>query len=163
MGNTVVKQLQAGNIGSVLVNSKLPTNLLMFLLPLCDSKQVPVVGLDNLDIVTKSAMGFSCTVLGFMKDVNQGTNYFYEVNNTIMTASMQFGHSKCVDVALHTIQRSSPKDPPTTSNKTNMTEQCTIQNVHLKRKSSSNRVFIPVGKITSPVEDPPEQAPPRKK
>merc|ERR1712083_383342 len=82
--NCVVKQLQSNNVSSVIVNSKLPTNLLMFLLPLCKSKQVAVVGLDKLDIVTKEAMGFSSTVIGLTVGVEQEVNCFHEVSRLII-------------------------------------------------------------------------------
>ena len=55
----VIKQLQSNSLNSDIVNSKLPTNLLRFLLPLCQSKQVAVLGLDSLDMLTKSVLGFS--------------------------------------------------------------------------------------------------------
>jgi len=148
--NSVVKQLQADNISSVIVNSKLPSNLLMFLLPLCKSKQVAVVGLDKLDLVTKAAMGFSSTVIGLTLDVKQELNYFNEVSRLIMEVWKQVAKEDIVQKSSIGVEVSAEEninkgaiDTVIKSKKDQEVGQCKIRNFHLKRKSCSERAFIP--------------------
>jgi len=148
--NSVVKQLQADNISSVIVNSKLPSNLLMFLLPLCKSKQVAVVGLDKLDLVTKAAMGFSSTVIGLTLDVKQELNYFNEVSRLIMEVWKQVVNEDIVQKSSVRVEVSAEEnvnkgatDTVIKSKKDQEVGQCKIRNFHLKRKSCSERAFIP--------------------
>jgi len=150
--NSVVKQLQADNISSVIVNSKLPSNLLMFLMPLCKSKQVAVVGLDKLDLVTKAAMGFSSTVIGLTLDVKQELNYFNEVSRLIMEVWKQVAKEDIVQKSSIGVEVSAEEngnkgavDTVIKSNKDQELGQCKIRNFHLKRKSCSERAFIPDG------------------
>ena len=150
--NSVVKQLQADNISSVIVNSKLPSNLLMFLLPLCKSKQVAVVGLDKLDLVTKAAMGFSSTVIGLTLEVKQELNYFNEVSRLIMEVWKQVAKEDIVQKSSIGVEVSAEEnsnkgaiDSVIKSKKDQEAGQCKIRNFHLKRKSCSERAFIPDG------------------
>ena len=148
--NSVVKQLQADNISSVIVNSKLPSNLQMFLLPLCKSKQVAVVGLEKLDLVTKAAMGFSSTVIGLTLDVKQELNYFNEVSRLIMEVWKQEAKEDIVQKSSFVVEVSAEENgnkgaihTVIRSNKDQEVGQCKIRNFHLKRKSCSERAFIP--------------------
>jgi len=148
--NSVVKQLQADNISSVIVNSKLPSNLQMFLLPLCKSKQVAVVGLEKLDLVTKAAMGFSSTVIGLTLDVKQELNYFNEVSRLVMEVWKQEAKEDIVQKSSFVVEVSAEEngnkgavDTVITSRKDQEVGQCKIRNFHLKRKSCSERAFIP--------------------
>jgi len=153
--NCVVKQLQSNNVSSVIVNSKLPTNLLMFLLPLCKSKQVAVVGLDKLDIVTKEAMGFSSTVIGLTLDVEQEVNYFHEVSRLIMEVWNQVATLEKVHVQNSDNRAEVSKEENGNkvaidsdsavikSNEEKVDGQFKIRNFHLKRKTCSERAFIP--------------------
>ena len=150
--NSVVKQLQADNISSVIVNSKLPSNLQMFLLPLCKSKQVAVVGLEKLDLVTKAAMGFSSTVIGLTLDVKQELNYFNEVSRLIMEVWKQEAKEDIVqnsnigvEVSAEENVKKGAIDTVIKSKKDQEVGQCKIRNFHLKRKSCSERAFIPDG------------------
>ena len=150
--NSVVKQLQADNISSVIVNSKLPSNLLMFLMPLCKSRQVAVVGLDKLDLVTKAAMGFSSTVIGLTLDVKQELNYFNEVSRLIMEVWKQEAKEDIVqnsnigvEVSAEENVKKGAIDTVIKSKKDQEVGQCKIRNFHLKRKSCSERAFIPDG------------------
>jgi len=149
--NCVVKQLQSNNVSSVIVNSKLPTNLLMFLLPLCKSKQVAVVGLDKLDVVTKEAMGFSSTVIGLTSDVEQELNYFHEVSRLITEVWNQVAKVNNVQNSDFGAEVSKEENGNKVaidsavikSNKEKDDGQCKIRNFHLKRKTCSERAFIP--------------------
>jgi len=168
--NCVVKQLQEGQISSVLVNSKLPSNLLMFLLPLCQSKQVPVLGLDMLDVVTKSVLGFSSMVLGLHLETGQEENHFFavcELVKSVWEKSRSEDSKNCDDAAVERMisDKNAPEeaDQKVCRDKSpGFRENIKIKNFHLKRKSSSERVFIPVDETKTPVEkrDP---APQRKK
>lgn len=152
--NCVIKHLQAGSVSSVIVNSKLPTNLLRFLLPLCQSKQVAVLGLDNLDLVTKSVLGFSSTVIGFLADVEQEQNHFYDLSKLVKSIWIQ---SPSVNSS-----RDDDREPPKDNEQSNgnaVTEPKEVKtldkpcdavqpakpiNLHLKRKNRSERSFVPI-------------------
>ena len=152
--NCVVKHLQAGSVSSVIVNSKLPTNLLRFLLPLCQSKQVAVLGLNNLDLVTKSVLGFSSTVIGFLSDVEEEQNHFHDLTKLVKSIWIQ--SPAAVDSAKGD-DREPPKDieqdngnkVPEPKEVKTLDKPCdAVQppkpiNLHLKRKSRSERSFVP--------------------
>jgi len=156
--NCVIKQLQSNSVNSVIVNSKLPTNLLRFLLPLCQSKQVAVLGLDSLDLLTKSVLGFSSTVLAFHVDINQEQNYLHEVSLLIESAwkesrgILNDERDLCEDnipkendkkdkAADEEHPNSQVKSDPSNDN---VVELPKIRNLHLKRKSNFVRAFVPV-------------------
>jgi len=151
--NSVVKQLQAGSVSSVIVNSKLPTNLLRFLLPLCHSKQVAVLGLENLDLVTKSVLGFSSTVIGLLADADEEQNYFHDLSKlvkSIWNQSLAANGFKSDDREPSTDNEHDNGNEVTEVKEVKTLDQpCTaVQplkpiNLHLKRKSRSERSFVP--------------------
>jgi ribosomal protein L7Ae-like RNA K-turn-binding protein len=60
----VMKAVQKNGVKIVLVDSKLPENVLCFLLPLCQSRSVNVLGLQKLDQISQDTLGFKSSVIG---------------------------------------------------------------------------------------------------
>eukprot|EP00092_Neocalanus_flemingeri_P013410 GFUD01014457.1.p1 GENE.GFUD01014457.1~~GFUD01014457.1.p1 ORF type:complete len:279 (-),score=87.00 GFUD01014457.1:34-870(-) len=140
--NCVTKQLQAGGVSTVLVNSKLPNNLLSFLLPLCQAKQVPILGLDNLDLITRQVLGFSSSVLGLHSAVKEEENHFFELSKLVLSVwksstIVEANASGDVETVGCSTQSNKSKQPKKVVTLTG------IKNLHLKRKIQSERVFVP--------------------
>jgi len=77
--NRVVRQVQGGQVGLVLVDSRMSENILRFLLPLCRMKEVRVLGLVNLEPVARETMGFRCSMLGLTREIESKENFFHQV------------------------------------------------------------------------------------
>ena len=60
----VVKKINRSAIKAVLVDPQLPRNLLQILHPLALGKSLPVIGIENLGLLTKNVLGFKVSALG---------------------------------------------------------------------------------------------------
>lgn len=138
--NKVIKNIQERLCQSVIVSSSFPDKCMQILVDLCKLRSVNIIGIPKLEAVTKECLGFPCSVIavaispenenitelvetvsGFQQDnkadENQGNVESGSTSNKIVKA-MKFKESE-------TTKMPSPR------------------NVHLKRKSNSERVFLP--------------------
>ena len=60
----VVKKINRNAIKAVLVDPQLPQNLLQILHPLALRNSLPVIGIENLGLLTKNILGFKVSSLG---------------------------------------------------------------------------------------------------
>jgi len=60
----VVKKIKRSAIKAVLVDPQLPQNLLQILHPPAVGKSLPVIGIENLGLLTKNVLGFKVSALG---------------------------------------------------------------------------------------------------
>ena len=60
----VVKKINRNAIKAVIVDPQIPQNLLQILQPLALGKSLPVIGIENLGLLTKNVLGFKVSALG---------------------------------------------------------------------------------------------------
>ena len=69
--NEVVRSLQTNlNTDSILVSSNFPEKLSHILVSLCKVRDVRLVGIKKLDVVTRESLGFPCSVLAVLTGVD---------------------------------------------------------------------------------------------
>ena len=87
---SVMKTVESGEVELVLVDSQLPQNLLRFLLPLCQSKGVRILGLQDLAGISRKIFSFRSNVICLLGGIREAGEPFPEIvsvaSDTLVTA-----------------------------------------------------------------------------
>ena len=144
--NKVVKNLQTNlNTDCIIVSSNFPDKLSHVLVPLCKVRNVRLVGIDKLDVVTRESLGFTCSVMAiltssehsvFTSDIVQKIRSIeMDSNDKNEKITVSKSESESTKTSVNLMGKDSP--PITVAEKKKPT------NLLLKRSSKNARIFSP--------------------
>ena len=151
--NMVVKGLQNNlNTDCVIVSSNFPDKISNVLVPLCNIRNVRLIGIDKLDSATRESLGFTCSVMAILNS-SEHSVFTSDIVDKIRSIEMDSNDTK---EELFEIEGKSTKTTvnllgKASNSPTSMdVEKKKSTNLLLKRSSKNVRVFNP--KSTSILE-----------
>ena len=140
--NKVVKNLQINlNTDCIIVSSNFPDKLGQVLVPLCEVRNVRLVGIEKLDLATKESIGFTCSVMAILN-----SSFTSDLVQKIRSIDMETGTDKEREM----MSDSKSEDMSTTVDLVDkaptpsiVKENKKTKNLLLKRGSKNARVFSP--------------------
>merc|ERR1711915_618350 len=142
--NKVVKTLQENKLVWVVVSPNLPEKMLDILLNLCQLRNVSIIGLECLDQVTQSCLGFSCSVIAVSN--NGEETFLAEMTRKAIEFAFDDDNKMEVNGDNSSKEKKNIIDSKPSCNnvsqKNHKEEVKEPRKLHLKRKSKSERAFV---------------------
>ena len=139
--NKVIKNIRENISRCIIVSSSFPVKCLQIIIDLSHLKSVAIIGVEDLDSVTRSCLGFSCSVVS----INSGSEHddIKELSDKVIEE-----YEKSHPISSKSAQESGKSSVKTKSAPDNATvkpkpETPKIRDLHLKRTNNKKRVFVP--------------------
>jgi len=161
--NNCLKLAQKGEMDMIFVDPEnTPKILQTFLLPLCKTQSIDIIGLENLKTQSTSYFGFHVNIFGFTKSCRQDDHAFSDLIGfvsyliksevgSIMVESqkMDSKNNDQGDKNLKIVSKYLKTKKARIEEAPRHSKSQKAGNFHLKRTSSDSRVFIPKTKCTN--------------